>query len=189
MDGGSVMAKIETLPGRECGACTVCCTVKPISTGGIVKAPGVTCQHCTVEGCGIYETRYDICIGYLCGWKWAPFVPLDMRPDQSGLLFDVVQEPVDGYIGEVTILAFRDPLDFSKGRTPDLIASLVARGVSVQLSRPGPPGMLNAKARINQGFGAAVQAGDWKGFFAQLRKVVETLDGHAWEPFLHPSER
>jgi hypothetical protein len=184
------MARIEELPGRECGACTVCCTVKPISTGGIVKAPGVTCEHCTAQGCGVYETRYDICIGYLCGWKWAPFVGDDaMRPDKSGLLFDIVQEPVDGYIGEVTVLAFRDAGDFTRGRTPDLIASLIQRGVSVQLSRPGPPGMLNAKTRINPGFAQAVEAGDWPAFFAQLRKVVEVLDTHAWEPFLPPELR
>ncbi len=184
------MARIETLPGRDCGACTVCCTVKPISTGGIVKAPGVTCEHCTTKGCAIYETRYDICIGYLCGWKWAPFIGEDMRPDKSGLLFDVVQEPTtDGYIGEVTILAFRSSGDFAKGRTPDLIASLIGRGVSVQLSRPGPPGMLNAKARVNQGFAPAIEAGDWPQFYAQLRKVTEVLDSHEWEPFLPPAER
>ncbi|MEI9890140.1 MAG: hypothetical protein WDN45_05515 [Caulobacteraceae bacterium] len=112
-----------------------------------------------------------------------------MRPDLSGLMFDVIQEPVDGYIGEVTILPSATQGDFSRGRTPDLIASLIARGVSVQLSRPGPPGMLNAKVRINGGFGRAVETEDWPAFFAELRKVVEVLDNHDWEPFLAPSER
>jgi len=182
------MAKIEALPGRECGACNICCTVKPISVD-IVKAPGVTCQHCTAQGCAVYETRWDVCIGYLCGWKWAPFLGQDMRPDKSGLLFDIEQSPVDDYIGEVTILAFRDGQDFSKGRTPDLIAGLIRRGVSVQLSRPGPPGMLHAKTRINPGFAAAVESEDWTAFFAQLRRVVEALENHTWEPFLPPDQR
>ncbi len=61
--------------------------------------------------------------------------------------------------------------------------------MSVQLSRPGPPGMLNAKTRINSGFAAAIERGDWPAFFAQLRKVVEALDNHAWEPFLPPELR
>jgi hypothetical protein len=182
------MAEIEALPGRECGACNICCTVKPISID-IVKPPGITCRHCTAQGCAVYETRWDVCIGYLCGWKWAPFLAEDMRPDRSGLLFDIEQNPVDGYIGEVTILAFRDAQDFSRGRTPDLIAGLIRRGVSVQLSRPGPPGMLHAKTRINRGFAAAVQAADQREFFAQLLKVVQALDNHAWELFLPPDQR
>lgn len=184
------MAKIETLPGRDCGACNICCTVKPISSGGLVKAPGVTCEHCTAQGCAIYETRYDICIGYLCGWKWAPFIPADMRPDMTGLLFDVDQNPTpDGYIGEVTILAFRDGADFAKGKTVDLIASLVGRGVLVQLARPGPAGMLNAKTRINQSFEPIVRAGDLDGFLRELKAVVKALDNHQWEPFLPPDRR
>src|SRR3569833_133922 len=182
------MAKLAALPGRERGAGNICSTVKPISVD-IVKPPGITCQHCTAEGCAVYETRWDVCIGYLCGWKWAPFLGEDMRPDKSGLLFDIEQNPVDDYIGEVTILAFRDGQDFTKGRTPDLIAGLVRRGVSVQLSRPGPPGMLHAKTRINPGFAKAVESGDWKEFFGQLRRVVEALEAHQWEPFLPPDQR
>lgn len=182
------MAKIEALPGRECGACNVCCTVKPISVD-IVKPPGVTCEHCTAQGCAVYETRWDVCKGYLCGWKWAPFLGEDMRPDKSGLLFDIEQNPVDEYIGEVTILAFRDGQDFCKGRMPDLICGLIRRGVSVQLSRPGPPGMRHAKTRINQGFAKAVDTEDWTEFHVQLRKVLAALESHTWEPFLPPDQR
>jgi len=59
----------------------------------------------------------------------------------------------------------------------------------VQLSRPGPPGMLNAKVRVNDGFEAAVANGGRPALFAEIRKVTAVLDGHQWEPFLPPSER
>ena len=184
------MARVETIQNRECGACTVCCTAKPISSGGMVKPPGITCEHCTTHGCGIYETRYDICIGYLCGWKWAPFIPEEMRPDKSGLLFDIIQEPAkDGYVGEVIILAFKDPEDFARGRGPDIISYLIDQNVAVYLSRPGPPGMLNAKVQVNKGFGPSVRAGNLPAFLVELRKVVQGLGNHRWEPFVPPDQR
>ena len=184
------MARVETIQNRECGACTVCCTAKPISSGGMVKPPGITCEHCTTHGCGIYETRYDICIGYLCGWKWAPFIPEEMRPDKSGLLFDIIQEPAkDGYVGEVIILAFKDPEDFARGRGPDIISYLIDQNVAVYLSRPGPPGMLNATVQVNKGFGPSVRAGNLPAFLVELRKVVQGLGNHRWEPFVPPDQR
>ena len=51
------------------------------------KPAGIYCQHCIPgKGCGIYETRFEICRGFLCGWRQVPQLGDDWRPDHSGIL-------------------------------------------------------------------------------------------------------
>src|SRR4051812_35852125 len=59
--------RMGDLPKTDCGGCTVCCTALPI-VEDFTKPAGVTCQHCTSSGCGIYATRYPICRTFVCGW-------------------------------------------------------------------------------------------------------------------------
>ena len=168
---------IEALPGRECGSCTVCCTFKPIDTPELVKPPGRTCEHCTVGGCAIYAERPGVCQGYLCAWKMVAWLPEEMRPDRSGVLIDVDSS------GEVTLLAFRDGADFTRDPVPFVLASLIERGIPVQLSRPGPAGMLNAQARVNEGLKGPLAARHRDWYLNEIRAVLRTLENHAWEPF------
>ena len=85
---------------NDCGDCTVCChSLRVIE---LDKPAGIYCQHCVPgKGCGIYETRFDICRTFLCGWRqvpqlgdaWRPVVrtpvssigtsPLARAPDQT----------------------------------------------------------------------------------------------------------
>ena len=41
------------VPVRDCGDCTVCCTWPTIDKPEIQKESGVTCKHCTAQGCGM----------------------------------------------------------------------------------------------------------------------------------------
>src|SRR5436190_12415704 len=71
---------------RSCGECTVCCTALVVDTTEFRKTSGVTCSHCTREGCGIYATRYPICRTYFCGWIQLPELDPAWRPDRSGVI-------------------------------------------------------------------------------------------------------
>jgi hypothetical protein len=74
------------VPGRECGACDVCCVVFKIEEPSIAKEAGVRCRHLTSHGCAIYEARPDTCRKWLCGWRLIEGLPEHWRPDLSGIL-------------------------------------------------------------------------------------------------------
>ena len=174
----------EALADRACGGCSVCCTVKPINTPELVKAPGVACQHCLASGgCGVYDTRFPVCREYRCAWKILGWIPEQLRPDRSGVLIDIVESEVPGHELEATLLAFRDPNDFERHPIPDLVASLIEQDVLVYVSRPGPPGMLNAKAAVNRVLHEAIRSRDAPRLVAELRAAVQGLENHRWEPF------
>src|SRR5438128_1437727 len=80
----------EAARRNHCGGCTVCCTALPI-VEDFTKPAGVTCQHCTSTGCGIYETRYPICRTFLCGWLLLPGLDESWRPDRSGILIRAIE--------------------------------------------------------------------------------------------------
>ena len=174
----------EASADRPCGECSVCCTVKPINTPELTKAPGLACQHCLSDGgCGIYETRFPVCREYRCAWKMLGWIPEPIRPDRSGVLVDIVESDAPGHELEAVLLAFRDPADFERNPIPDLIASLIEQGVLVYLSRPGPPGTLNAKAAVNGVLRKAIAGRNAPLLLAGIRAAAEGLADHRWEPF------
>ena len=70
---------------RECGTCTLCCKVMAIRE--LEKPMGHWCAHCVPgKGCGIYETRFEICRTFLCGWRQVPQLGDAWRPDRSKFL-------------------------------------------------------------------------------------------------------
>jgi hypothetical protein len=175
----------EALAERPCGDCTVCCTVKPINTPELTKAPGLACRHCLAPGgCGIYETRFPVCREYRCAWKILAWIPEDLRPDRCGVLIDIDESSAPGRELEATLLAFRDPADFEAHPIPDIVASLIEQGVLVYLARPGPPGMLNAKAAVNGVLGPAIANRDGPLFMALLKAAAKGLETHQWERFV-----
>jgi hypothetical protein len=98
MDGGPV-------PGRECGACDVCCVVFEIQVPSIAKPAGVPCRHLTKQGCAIYEHRPDMCRAWLCGWRLIPGLPENWRPDLSGILIYQMRCDQPGYGPDAFIIA------------------------------------------------------------------------------------
>ena len=175
----------EALAQRPCGECSVCCTVKPINTPELTKAPGLPCRHCLPSGgCGVYETRFPVCREYRCSWKILGWIPEQLRPDRCGVLIDIVDSDAPGHELEATLLAFRDPADFEGHPIPDIVASLVEQGVLVFLSRPGAPGMLNVKAAVNGRLREAIAARDGPWFLAELRAAAQGLESHALEAFV-----
>jgi hypothetical protein len=76
-----------TLAPKNCGACSVCCKDLTFELSGSLKPAGVMCPHCRApHGCGIYQTRLEVCRTYFCGWHHLPSLDEDWRPDRSEVL-------------------------------------------------------------------------------------------------------
>ena len=168
------MADSET--DRPCGGCSVCCTHLTVDSPDFSKAAGVACKHCLSPGCGIYETRYDICRTYRCGWKHAAWLPEAMRPDRSGVVIDFSETEAPGYDLEARLLAYAGPEAFARNPVPDVIASLIEQQVLVQIARPGRLGAPGAKTAVNAKLGEAVRTRNLDLFIAELRAGVRTLE-------------
>lgn len=111
------------LPERDCGDCTVCCSVLTVNTPDFAKPAGVPCVHLMDGGCGIHATRPHICRTWFCAWRRLASLPDDARPDRSGLLVSLTfaREPQNCFEGvAITVRA----LDGS-----DAIANGMARTV------------------------------------------------------------
>lgn len=74
------------LPGRECGACTICCTVLRVDSPDFRKPEDTPCRHLGTQGCTIHAVRPDICRTWFCAWRRVEGMAEEARPDRSGLL-------------------------------------------------------------------------------------------------------
>ena len=109
---------------RDCGECTVCCTVTHVPE--LQKPVKVTCSNCD-KGCSIYESRPKSCRDFACAWLQGDLKE-DMRPDKIGVMFEKH--------GTNLVVALRFPSEGTgKWRTPEieqeLRASYVNKGVAV----------------------------------------------------------
>lgn len=76
---------------RQCGECTLCCTLLPVPV--LNKPKLVNCVHCA-SGCSIYSERPIPCRTFHCEWLKGEFKE-DMRPDKSHVVFEAMtQEPL-----------------------------------------------------------------------------------------------
>ena len=74
---------------RECGSCTLCCTL--LRVDALKKLGGVSCANLrgTDGGCGIYSDRPKICRTYRCLWLQGGLEEGD-RPDRLDAVLDLV---------------------------------------------------------------------------------------------------
>jgi uncharacterized protein len=85
-------APLALVPGRECGACTMCCQVLRIEE--LAKPELTACRHlgqhlCATSaggGCGIYDTRPEACREFYCGYRALPFVGAHWFPRTCGMM-------------------------------------------------------------------------------------------------------
>jgi hypothetical protein len=80
-------------PGKDCGACVVCCKAMAIDTPELRKPAGVLCRYNTGSGCGIYDDRPPVCRQWHCGWIRSASLSADLRPDKSDLLIKYIVNP------------------------------------------------------------------------------------------------
>jgi len=135
---------------NSCGTCTVCCLALGIKEPS--KPAGVMCQHCTGTGCGIYETRYEVCRGFLCGWRMVSQLGDAWRPDRSGILLlivaakDVPQEHRPSGNGMQFVILGGEKAILRAGFA-DYVSTLVSRNVAVYLSADSPKTLINKYLR------------------------------------------
>ncbi len=113
---------------RECGECSLCCTVLRVDE--LRKLGGVDCVHQLAEGgCGIHPSRPEICRAYRCAWLQGHFDESD-RPDRLGAVLDFVNH------GGRLMLEVRQARSGSFDASPRLqeIAERQREGVPVRIT-------------------------------------------------------
>jgi hypothetical protein len=170
--------------GRECGACTVCCTVPTINKPEIQKLSGATCRHCTAQGCGIYETRPPVCRGYYCAWRTVDIFDDSWRPDRSGVMPYVETEGISEIFDLSTgigLMLVGNPLKTVRQRWfQDFVTTGVMNSVPLFLSLPGPRGYQAATVSLNtEQMLDAIKRGAVKD---ALEAVVKILRNWKFEP-------
>lgn len=148
------------IPGRECGACTACCTELTITTDDMVKMSGVACEHCRIGGgCNIYATRPQLCREYYCMWRCLPDLDTDWRPDLSGVMM-LHEPPVEGYNAplSVKLMLIGSPEILETDRFAMLVGGFIDRGTPTFLNLPGKPGYFGQILLLNDDLKAAVAA-------------------------------
>jgi hypothetical protein len=85
--------KPASLPVRECGSCSSCCTILEVEAVG--KPVNQVCQHCDVgKGCKIYDDRPQMCRSFSCAWLQG-HLDDDWYPETSGVVVHFSQDAVN----------------------------------------------------------------------------------------------
>jgi hypothetical protein len=167
-------AALPLVPGRECGACNVCCYALTIDDPELLKPQGYRCKNSRPDkSCAIYESRPQTCRRFYCGWRRLKWVRDGLRPDLSGVLIRLHGE-MSAATGASTLGIAVTLLTEAALKAPGLaetVAAAVAARVPVYMNVPGPPGYTASQARINEVLEAAVAAADKAGVLDILRRA------------------
>jgi hypothetical protein len=120
-------------PDNPCGGCKACCRIKEaIIPDFLNKGAHQTCPHMDscVNGCCIHPVRPSPCRDYACDWLASQSrndrMPIHLRPDQCGVIFETKGEVVETFLDRMWSC---DPLQQQNVR--DHIISLQKFGLKV----------------------------------------------------------
>jgi hypothetical protein len=83
--------EMRSVPGRECGSCTLCCKVYNVVELG--KAAGKWCSHCKPgRGCTIHDSLPAECSAFDCLWKTEAAISMLWKPDQAKMVLTLHPE-------------------------------------------------------------------------------------------------
>lgn len=173
---------------RSCGECSVCCVVLNVDTKEFQKLPGVRCAHlCAGGGCGIHDTRYEVCRTYHCGWRYLSQLGDDWRPDRSGVLIDFQVDGLPPHYTKrpgvrFTLVDTRKALSRS---FYDHVARLIASDVPVVVAVSGPPGHFPAGAFLNDALKPAVSKRNLSEVADVFAHALRGLESHHFNPVVH----
>jgi hypothetical protein len=157
-------AQVGLVPGRDCGACTVCCKELTVDTDAIRKVQGIACVHCIAGGgCGIYHQRPAICRDWFCLWRRYAWLDDTWRPDRSQILLRATDDDVPaGYAaGSGVVLDVLGPCEIVlRHEVVTAIATFISAGVATFLSVPALPGYAGGRVLLNPSLQAPAQDGD-----------------------------
>jgi hypothetical protein len=175
---------VDLVQNRECGECTVCCTVLLIDDPDFQKLPGVTCPNCKAgAGCQIYAMRPGACRGFYCGWRYMAELPEQLRPDRSGIMVRFIREHIPPGLKPVGLnfLLF-DRRDVIGPGLADYFGRLVADNTAVFLSIRGPAGLSDGAVLLNSHI--APLAGNAAKIVSVLHAALRALAENKFEPAL-----
>ena len=175
----------DLVPGRECGDCTVCCTVPTIDQPGIQKPAGATCRHCD-HGCRIHQTRPDVCRQYFCAWRRMEIFSEDWRPDRCGVFSELETDVPDYLMSSVGISLTLIGNPLKTVRQPwfiEFIATGIRGGVALFLALPGPLGYKGAKVTLNTPEMSRAASGSRADVKALLEKALKVLTDYDFKPY------
>jgi hypothetical protein len=73
---------------RTCGTCTLCCKLFPVPP--LEKPAGQWCQHCKPgRGCGIHETRPQLCRDFDCQWLQNTDLGPEWKPEIAKFVLSI----------------------------------------------------------------------------------------------------
>lgn len=129
-------------PPRECGECTLCCTLLGIRQ--LNKPPYQTCEHCK-DGCSIHSIRPAECRDYDCAWLQG-IIPIELKPCNTHVILSDLGEETkkQGHeIADETRRLFTVHVDpnypdaYKQGEVKTYLNWLLAQGVELFLARKG----------------------------------------------------
>jgi hypothetical protein len=82
-----------SVPVRQCGSCTACCTLLEVTDVG--KSVNEWCRHCEAgKGCSIYEHRPQMCRSFSCAWLQG-HLDDEWFPEKAGMVVHFSQDAVN----------------------------------------------------------------------------------------------
>jgi hypothetical protein len=165
--------------GRECGACTACCTHLHVDEPDLQKLAGITCTNCSVgNGCAVYATRPKICRSWFCGWRIMREFDDAWRPDRSQILIALETENIPEQYE--TRFALRFDLIGSlavvlEPRFLECVVAMVEEKNPVFVCVPKSPGRAAGKTFLNEMLEEPVRLRD----VAAIRRLVVEAVGAA----------
>lgn len=126
---------------RECGNCTLCCTL--VGVHALDKPMGQHCPHCNVnKNCKIYDTRPSECKDFDCAWLLGQ-VPESLKPEKTHIVLSDLQidlQKIDVEIDEHVVLVYTDPEypdAYKQGEMVDYLNALLAQGTALIVLKDG----------------------------------------------------
>ncbi len=95
---------VETA-GRSCDGCTKCCEGWLVANiyGFEMNPTDGACKFLAKHGCGIYPIREPLCKNFQCDWKENTRIPLNMKPDISGVI--IMSKRKNNFIYQTMVVA------------------------------------------------------------------------------------
>lgn len=143
---------------RSCGTCTLCCKLFPVPE--LDKPAGKWCRHIAQgRGCGIHETRPDVCRAFWCQWientdlgpEWKPekakFV-LSIYPGTQSLAVTVDPAAPSAWRGDAYLPSLRRWAGAALAEGQFVIVFVGAQATAVLPNGEKPLGIINPGDRI-----------------------------------------
>jgi hypothetical protein len=167
---------LHLVPARDCGTCFVCCKELTIQEPELKKPPGMLCRHCVeTKGCGIYETRPQVCRSWFCGWRQMQNLDDDWRPDRCEILITAATDHIPpGYAPEgltLELIGSRERVTWPPFL--QLVRALIENNLPAFLSVRGAPGYTSGNIFLNDKLAGPLAANDQRRVMQILFAAVE----------------